>query len=289
VTAGAVTIDRHDSGETAWELARRVPPPSLAGSVRGYCGYMERSAVPVRRREVPHGGIVLILSFGDAIDIATVRGPAPRPQRLRSFVAGLHDAPVVTQYVGRQQGVQIDLTPLGAYRLLGVPLQDVANQAVELTDIRGREIERTIDRLASEQTGWEARFAIVDQVWGEWLADGPDPDRAVAWAWHQLEGSHGGVAIADLADEIGWSRRHFAGRFREQIGLAPKPTARVLRFRHAVELLAQSRTGTIADVAAVAGYADHSHLVREFRGLAGCAPSELAAERMPDGGGVAAA
>lgn len=288
VTAGPVTIDRHDTGATAWELARCVPPPSLAGSVRGYCGYVEQSSVPVRRREVPHGGVVLILSFGDSIDITTVRGAAPRPQRLRSFVAGLHDAPVVTEYEGRQHGVQVDLTPLGAYRLLGLPLRHVANEAVELDDVRGGEIERLIDRLASEPAGWAARFEIVDCVLCEWLADGPDPDRAVAWAWHQLERSHGGVAVADLADEIGWSRRHFAGRFREQIGLAPKPTARVLRFQRAVELLGETRTRTIAGVAAAAGYADHSHLVREFRGLAGCAPSELVAERMPDGGGVAA-
>jgi AraC-like DNA-binding protein len=286
---GAVTVDRHDDGETAWELARGAADPLLAGSVRGYCGYVEHTSAPVRRREVPHGGVVLILSFGDPIDIVTVRGSSPRPQRLRSFVAGLHDAPVVTQYEGRQHGVQVDLTPLGAYRLLGVPLCELANQSVELDDIRGREIERLIDRLASDRGGWDARFAIVDRVLGEWLADGPDPDRWVAWAWHQLERSHGSVVVADLADEIGWSRRHFAGRFREQIGLAPKPTGRVLRFRRAVDLLERaSGETTIARVAAGAGYADHSHLVREFRALAGCAPSELIAARMPDGGGVAA-
>ncbi|MGH8983103.1 MAG: helix-turn-helix domain-containing protein [Acidimicrobiia bacterium] len=285
---GAVTVDRHDDGETAWELARGAPARFLTGSVRGYCGYMESSSVPVRRREVPHGGVVLILSFGDAINIVTERGSSPRPQRLRSFVAGLHDAPVVTQYEGRQRGVQVDLTPLGAYRLLGLPLRHVANGAVELDDVRGGEIERLIDRLASAPAGWVARFEIVDRVLGEWMADGPDPDRAVAWAWHQLERSHGGVAVADLADEIGWSRRHFAGRFREQIGLAPKPTGRVLRFRRAVDLLDGATARTIADVAAAAGYADHSHLVREFRALAGCAPSDLVAARMPDGGGVAA-
>jgi AraC-like DNA-binding protein len=184
--------------------------------------------------------------------------------------------------------VQVDLTPLGAYRLFGLPLREVANQAVELDAVRGRQIERLIDKLASEPGGWAARFEIVDRVLREWLADGPDPDRSVAWAWHQLERSHGGVAVADLAEEIGWSRRHLAARFREQIGLAPKPTGRVLRFRRAVDLLGAESCPTIADVAAVAGYADHSHLVREFRALAGCAPSELVAARMPDGGGVTA-
>ncbi len=34
----------------------------------------------------------------------------------------------------------------------------------------------------------------------------------------------------------------------------------------------------IADVAAECGYADHAHLVREFRALAGCTPSKYVAE-----------
>ncbi|MGH9049148.1 MAG: helix-turn-helix domain-containing protein [Acidimicrobiia bacterium] len=288
MTTGRVIVDRHEAGGVAWEMARREAPAFLAGSVRGYCGYIERSALPVRRREVPHGGVVLILSFGDSIDVTTANGGEARPQRLRSFVAGLHDAPVFTQYEGCQHGVQVDLTPLGAFRLFGVPAHELANHSVGLDDVRGREIEHLIDRLASARAGWSARFDMVDRTLSEWLADGPDPDRPVAWAWHQLERSNGRVTVADLADEIGWSRRHLAGRFREQIGLAPKPTGRVLRFRHAVDLLERASDQTIADVAATAGYADHSHLVRDFRALAGCSPSELVAARMPGGGGVAA-
>jgi AraC-like DNA-binding protein len=283
-----IVIDRHDGGDLAWELAHRLPPPSLAGNVRGYCGYEEHSATPLRRRQVPHGGVVLIMSFGEAIDITTERGPSPQPQRLHSFVAGLHDAPVVTEYQGRQRGIEIDLTPLGAYRLFGVPLCELTNHSVDLGDVRGRDVEQLIDQLATTPGGWLARFEIVDRVLAEWLADGPDPDRSVAWAWDQLERTHGGVPVAALAEEIGWSRRHFTGRFREKIGLAPKPTGRVLRFHHAVGLLGRASQPTIADVAAAAGYADHSHLVREFQDLAGCTPSDLLAARMPDGGGVAA-
>lgn len=40
----------------------------------------------------------------------------------------------------------------------------------------------------------------------------------------------GTLAIATLVEEIGWSQRHLAATFREQIGLTPKAAARVLRF-----------------------------------------------------------
>ena len=103
----------------------------------------------------------------------------------------------------------------------------------------------------------------------------------------QLERSHGQVPVNVLADEIGWSRRHFGVRFRQAVGLAPKPTGRVLRFRRATDLLTRGPVRSIADLAAACGYADHSHLVREFHSLAGCTPSQFVAARLPDEGGVA--
>jgi hypothetical protein len=71
-----------------WETALRPAHPALAPYVpRGYVGYAERSA-PLRRLEVPHHAIVVILNLGPALAV----GDAVH----RSFVAGLHDRAVVT-------------------------------------------------------------------------------------------------------------------------------------------------------------------------------------------------
>lgn len=261
---------RSSGGET-WEMAVRAPHPGLAGHVGDHCGYRELGG-PVQRREVPHAGVVLIVSFGDPIDVACGGGHAAT---FGSFVAGLTQQHVTTIHAGPQHGIQVDLTPLGAHRLLGVPMQELADSVVELDAVRGREAGELADRLASAD-GWAARFDLLDSVLLGWLDRGPPVDAPVAWAWRQLDASSGRVPVAALADEIGWSRRHFADRFLRQVGLAPKATARVLRFANAVTLLG-TRPGGLADVAAEAGYADHSHMVREFRSLAGCTPSELAA------------
>jgi AraC-like DNA-binding protein len=281
-------VEAHDaaaSGRLAavegHSMDRSSPAPPLASVIGGYCGYEERSPAPVRRREVPSGAIPMIISFEDRIDVSTAGAPAAAHT---SFVAGLHDAYTVTEHGGRQRGIQIDLTPLGAYRLFGVPMDEMANRVVPLDGLQGRPFDSLVDQLASA-ADWPATFAILDRTLSGWLADGPSADPAVAWAWRQLQQSHGLVPVSVLAEEIGWSRRHFISRFRQQIGLAPKATARVLRFSRAVSLLG---CGPIAAVAAACGYADHSHLVREFQDLAGCTPTELLATRTMEAGYPAA-
>lgn len=182
------------------EYVRAPPHPALARYVLGYSGYREHSVAPVRRREAPTGACTLILSLGPL----RLHGPAG-PVRTASFLAGLHDAAVVTEFTGaaRDPG-RPDATPLGVFALLGRPMSELANRTP----------------------------------------------------------------------------------FRAQVGLAPKAAARVLRFRRAAGLLVPGPSGkpgrasarSISEVAAECGYADHARLVREFRALAGCTPSQYRAE-----------
>jgi AraC-like DNA-binding protein len=283
-----ISVVSHESDGVAWTMAHAVPHAALGGVVAGpYCWYEERTDLPFRRREVATGRVTLIISFTDPLDLVEMTHSDSGGRRFTSFVAGLHEGYAVTEHNGRQAGVQVDLTPLGAARLLGAPPAEVANACTALDDLWGRDADRLADRIASAP-GWAARFAVLDRELAARAADGRDADPAVVWAWRHLEGSHGRVPVGVLADEIGWSRRHFTSRFRAQVGLAPKQAGRVLRFRRAVDLLRGGPVRSIADLAAACGYADHSHLVREFRSLGGCTPSEFVRAELPDSGGTAA-
>jgi AraC-like DNA-binding protein len=90
-------------------------------------------------------------------------------------------------------------------------------------------------------------------------------------------GRHGGTAtVAAVAAEIGWSARYLTDRFRAEVGLRPKEAARVARFDRARRAFGPGVRP--ADIAAVHGYADQSHLVREFRAFAGCTPTRWLAD-----------
>jgi AraC-like DNA-binding protein len=100
----------------------------------------------------------------------------------------------------------------------------------------------------------------------------------VLHVWDRLHATGGRVRIGELARETGWSARHLGTVLRRETGLAPKAAARVVRFDRARREVARRGGRDLAAVAAVAGYADQSHLDREFRALAGLPPSRWWAE-----------
>jgi AraC-like DNA-binding protein len=282
-----VKVERHSSERGSWEMVSAEPAPWLSGSVQRYCGYVERSSAPMRRTQVASPEVTLIISLGPAIDITMdPADPAGSAQRRTSFVAGLSDVPALTEYVGDQHGIEVNLTPLTARRLLRVPMSEVANRVVDLEDILGRGASELVERLA-ETPRWEARFALLDGVLGARLAEAAAPPPEVAGAWARLASEHGRVRVAALADEAGWSRRHLVRRFRDHVGLSPKVLARVLRFERVVELLLRDDGTHFAEIAYGCGYADQAHLNRDFRAFAGDTPTGYLARRLPDGGGVA--
>jgi AraC-like DNA-binding protein len=266
-----------DHAPALWEAVSRAPDARLRGSVESYTGYVEHAIRPMRRLEVPFAGIPMIISLGPSILVDGVRH--------RSFVAGLDDRATVTEYAGEQRGLQVNLTPLGARRLLGLPMRELARRVVALEDVLGS--ERLIERL-QDAPDWDARFALLDATLLRRLADSAPVAVQVEHAWARLRASDGAVEIGSLADEVGWSRRHLAERFRTEVGLPPKAVARILRFARVTRTLKAERGHGLADVAYACGYADQAHLNRDFREFAGTTPTDYAARLLPSGAGVTA-
>ena len=281
----AVSVVSHDSPLGRWEMASCDPAARLRGHVRDYVGYVEMTPGPLRRREVPSPDVTLIISFGPAIGVSDPGATAPS-HRCGSFVAGLHDAPVFTEHAGHQHGIEVRLTPLAARRIFGVPMDAMANRVTALEDLLGSDANRLIERL-HDAPGWAARFALLDDAIARRLDGARAPSPGVAWAWARLRQTDGALPIASLAAELGWSRRHLAAQFRDQVGVPPKLMARILRFDRVIALLRHAEPERWAEVAYDHGYYDQAHFNRDFREFAGSTPGAFLASRMPDAGGFA--
>jgi AraC-like DNA-binding protein len=238
--------------------------PALRRHVRSLNGWYERSDAPVVRDELPGGRVVLVVSFGPRMDIDGAQ--------FTSFAAGLHDRPAHTEHDGFGHGIQAYMTPLGARRFFGMPMREITGRVIELEDLLGAPARELAERLATAPD-WGARIAIFQRAIAARVLDAPPVAPELEWAWERLLRSDGAVAVGDLAQELGWSRRHLAVRFREELGMPPKSLARVLRFERAVGRL---RAGDeLAALALDAGYYDQAHFNRDFRAFAGVTPTAL--------------
>jgi AraC-like DNA-binding protein len=203
----------------------------------------------------------------------------------RSFVAGLHDSAVVTEHDGEQLGIQVDLSPLAARTLLGVPLGELTNTVVELEDVLGAEAGELVERLQDEPS-WAARFDVLDEFLVRRASEAPLVAPSVERAVELLVESGGRESIRKVATDVGWSRPHLTARFQEEVGLPPKSFARILRFERARSLILASDGTDLARIALACGYSDQPHMNRDFREFSGASPGEFLARRLPGGGGI---
>lgn len=262
----------------------RLGPQPVPELLRPYVASLVAYDVDLGRPGVHRGLPSTSLTFVLPLDAPLEVSWAADPASLRaswSSVSGLHAAPAAIHHEGHQTGIQLALTVAGARALLGLPAAELAG---ELTDL-----EEAVPQLADlperllALPDWEARIALVWAALGTALRhlDASQPRAEVGRALARLTR---GVGVAEVADEVGYSRRHLGGLLRAEVGLTPKEYQRVARFeRSRAVLMAAAATGrvSLADVAARAGYADQAHLAREWVRLAGCPPSTWMAEELP--------
>lgn len=270
-----------------WEVVSRGPGPRWRGIVHDVTGYIEQADGAVRRHELPSAQIIFVINLGDPL---LVQQPGSGERLIGSgagFVAGLHDTYSVTETSGFQAGIELRLSPLGAYRLFGQPMDELANRTVTLDEL-GPLWRSVSDEQFQTLPTWEARFALLEDALHTRLEQGRTPSPELLWAWRQLQTSGGKVSIADMGRELGWSAKRLITRFREEIGVTPKQAARLIRFERAVEAPTFRTDADWCEFAQEHGYYDQSHLINEFQRFGGDTPQRLARRWMHESAGFSA-
>jgi AraC-like DNA-binding protein len=279
----STALARPSIDEANLESVRQRPAAALRPYVAWYIGYRQSGIEPGTHRGLPSPYLTLIVTLDDPLVMAGHPDPRQAPGAYETLVGGLHTAHALIAHPGRQSGIQLALEPLGARALLGLPAGELANLDLAATDIFGPLADELHARVRLAPT-WPARFAVLDDVLLRRLDPSRAPAAEVSEAWRLLAVSGGNLAIGELADSVGWSARHLAERLRVETGLSPKAVGRVMRFDRARHALAQrvgsGKPAALADLAVSYGYCDQAHLAREFRDLAGCAPSVWLSEEL---------
>jgi AraC-like DNA-binding protein len=196
-------------------------------------------------------------------------------QGVGAYVAGPDTGPVSMAETGPGTVfVGVRFRPAAGGQVLGLPLSALRDLRVPLADLRADGARS----LSASLTPAAAAARILD-VTGALIAESAG-DPAISEAASLLRDP--AARTEDIAERLGLSERQFRRRSHAAIGYGPKTLQRILRFQRFVRLLdAADKPPDLAALAAVAGYADQSHLTRECAALSGLSPATLARTRRP--------
>lgn len=239
-------------------------------------GYQYHGVAPGIHIGMPSGSLTLVVPLDGPLVVSTPGRTDATPYN--GILAGLHTGPVHIHHCDSGRGLQLALSPSGARALFGLPASELANRSVELDAVLGSVTEWMLDELSGAPS-WQAQFATLERVLlraaRRMEARSAAPE--VRESWRLIRGTDGRIPVTTLADRVGWSTRRLQVRFRAEYGVTPKSACRIARFELST-LLLRGAHPRLADVAAECGYADQAHLAREWRDLAGVAPSRWRVE-----------
>lgn len=172
--------------------------------------------------------------------------------------------------------IRARLRPGAARPLFGVPVSELRDQAVPLTDLWGDRAARLEIRL-NELTAPDPILREIEDALLESLHDGVDSrELLLREAVESL--STTGERVGALARRLSVSERHLRDLFTDRVGVAPKRFARIQRVR---TVLARAGSADWAGLASDTGYYDQSHLTADFHTLMGVSPAAFRAGHLP--------
>lgn len=255
-----------------WEIALARPHPRLRRGVYGYRGFWTKLPEPRRWLGLPGGVVSLVLGFDTDWRLSVHDLADDTEKSFTSLVAGLDTKARIYEHRGSAYGLDVALAPWVAFTAFGVDMGDLAGAVVEFDHLLSDRVHQLTSALVA-LPDWEQRFQLLDDVLSTWIGSGCAWSPQVEWAYNELIRSRGTIPVRKLAEGAGWSRRQLEYLFREQVGLSPKSTARVIRFRNVVRLLTAGWTPL--RTATACGFSDQAHLTREFKTFTGLTPNRF--------------
>jgi AraC-like DNA-binding protein len=255
-----------EPGDSSSTMYRYAPAPDLAGLVRRF--WIPVWSVPPGQ-EAPQR----VLQYPVCLLVV-----ASDYARFYGVVTGLS----TTTLTGDGWAVGVMCTPAAGALLAGAPVARYTDRYVDVAEVLGEAADRLVRRVRTAMAGdphaevaHRAAMAAFDDALRPFLPvdeEGELVDRLVAF----VEEDFAVTRVGQLCDEFGLSERALQRLVHRRLGLTPKWLIQRRRLQEAAERL---RTGdaALAETAAVLGYADQAHFVRDFSRVTAMTPGRFAA------------
>ena len=248
------------------------PAPPLDQFVEWFWFYADLQAGHSVERILPDGTFELVIELSGVPRKLFDRKNSRRYREFRgAWVSGARAEYIVIDVVQGTSMIGAHFKPGGAAAFLGMPADELADR-VESTDSIWGGGMNDLRTAILEESSISGKFQLLEEfLRGRLTAlDGCD---AISHALHRLTDSPDVGRMAQVANELGMSQKHFIALFRARVGLTPKKFCRVRRFHKALREIESKRALDWSAIAANAGYYDQSHFIRDFHAFSGMNPS----------------
>ncbi len=187
-----------------------------------------------------------------------------------------------TTLIGDGWAVGLMCAPAAGFLIAGAPVAAYTDRFVDVTHVLGAHGEQLVDRIRAAMGTDPGSFdaqRLAMEAYGDAMRrflpidpEGELVNRLVAF----VETSSDVTRVAQVCDEFDLSERALQRLVHRRLGLKPKWLIQRRRLQEAAERL-RGQSTTLADVAAVLGYADQPHFIRDFSRVTAMTPGEFAA------------
>jgi len=244
-----------------------LPSPDLAPYVHCVWELEDGGGGALAEPIFPDGRIEIVVHLADRPVVAGCDARQPDVMVAGQMTRALHLLPVA-----RLHAVGIRFTPVGARAWLRVPQHQLTDAVHPLGDFAST-IAAGIRAAAHDGRTPGERASRIEQVLRNTLCGAHEPPPAMAYAVRVTLARRGNVTVDGLARACGMSTRQLERHYLDVVGLTPKALARTVRFQGALRDLQRGIPAVLA--AHANGFADQSHLAREFRRFAGVAARDV--------------
>lgn len=241
-----------------------LPREELRPYVRYY--WMLKSDEPFRVLTFPIGCPQIIFHRKTPLYI-------PELDRCQSCftISGQVNFPAHIQSDGNLEMIVAVFYPHTIGMFIDIPPSAFYNQEISGYDIENRLLNETAAKLF-DSSDINTDIGILE----DWLLSKVEPTlnlRRISGSINSLM-HHPSISIKSLSEDACLCQKQYERIFRQQVGMSPKEYARVVRFQKVLWMLQNGSLDFIV-ISVECGYADQSHLIREFKAMSGHTPKSL--------------
>ena len=216
----------------------------------------------------PEGGSGIVFNFGDPLiyndivvsDPCRISGPVRQSTRMQAS--------------GRVDALGVRFRPGMGYGFFRQPLRELVNFHVRPEELSLSFPGDLLAEQLAELCDSRQRLMYLDQALQRAFA-AEMPHLEFVRALQYIQGHHGQPEINQLSRELNIGQRQMERQFNHWLGLSPKHYGRLLRVRHARDLIKQTPPdNSLTDMAYEAGYYDQPHFIHEFKQVVGLTPGQ---------------